>query len=138
MPLAGWYCGVIALDRIADYDHWLAFALLCLVGGNMIRGSLQPEGEALSSADPTLSLALLWMGAATSIDAVAVGVSFSAVSASPVRLAVYAGLLTAQLCFLGVKIGRRVGGLLGRRMELLGGVCLCAIGVAILAEHLHV
>jgi putative Mn2+ efflux pump MntP len=137
MPLLGWYCGLAALDYIANYDHWLAFVLLCLVGGNMIRGSMRPEDKTLPFADPTLSLALFWVGAATSIDAAAVGTGFSAIGSSPLHLAVCAGLFTAQLSFLGVKIGGRVGELLGRKMELLGGVCLCVIGAGILMEHLN-
>jgi putative Mn2+ efflux pump MntP len=134
MPLVGWFLGTYSLDYIASFDHWAAFGLLALVGGNMIHSSFAP---AEVRGDAPMSLAtLLYLALATSIDALAVGASFAMVGKPAFWLAVVAGLATAALCFGGVQAGRLVGSRLGKRVELLGGALLCLIGFNILRTHL--
>ena len=144
MPLAGAFLGKRFLALIADYDHWAAFALLALVGLNMIRESRSHDAETCSVKDPTTGLALLTLALATSIDAMAVGISFAALGAPVMTLAVEAGIVTALLCAAGVAFGVRmtscvsgaVGARAGSAVECLGGVVLCGIGLNILRVHL--
>ena len=136
MPLAGWLLGSRFIASISGYDHWVAFGLLALVGGNMIRESFVPEDDTCPPSDPSCGLALLTVALATSIDALAVGVSFAAVGAPVMVLASWSGAITALVCFGGVLAGFRVGQLLGRKVEFAGGLVLCLIGVNILRVHL--
>ena len=136
MPLAGWLLGTTFLGLISGYDHWVAFALLLIVGGNMIRESFGTEDPTCTPTDPSCGVPLLTVALATSIDALAVGIIFAAVNASVLVLAVAAGLITAVLCFCGVLAGGRVGGYLGKRVEFAGGLVLCLIGLNILRAHL--
>jgi putative Mn2+ efflux pump MntP len=134
MPFAGWFLGTYSLEYIASFDHWAAFGLLALVGGNMIRSSFSPE-EVRDSA-PMSVATLLYLALATSIDALAVGASFAMVDKPVSWLAVVAGLATGALCFAGVQVGRLAGCKLGKRAELVGGALLCSIGLNILRTHL--
>ena len=136
MPLAGCALGCRFLEYISEYDHWVAFTLLLLVGGNMIRESFSSKDENCPSPDSSCGLALLIVALATSIDALAVGISFSAVGAPVMVLSLSAGIITALLCFAGVMAGSHSGALLGRRAELAGGIVLCLIGANILVTHL--
>ena len=135
MPIIGWFLGAYCLDYIASVDHWVAFGLLALVGGNMVRGSFAPPEEC-GTKDPTLSPTLLYLALATSIDALAVGASFAMIQRPVLLLALVAGVSTAVLCFGGVQAGRVAGNRLGKRVELAGGVLLCLIGLNILRSHL--
>jgi putative Mn2+ efflux pump MntP len=134
MPLIGWFLGVYSMDYIASFDHWVAFGLLTLVGGNMIYSSFSPAES--YSADPTRLAVLLYLALATSIDALAVGASFAMVGKPVLWLATVAGMATGALCFGGVQVGRRVGCKLGKRVELLGGALLCLIGLNVLRAHM--
>lgn len=136
MPLAGWFLGGKFLYLISGYDYWAAFGLLVFVGGKMIRESFRPCGENCSPSDPSRGLPLLGVALATSIDAMAVGVSFAAVGAPVWALASWSGGITAMACFGGVLAGFRAGRLLGRRMEFAGGLILCLIGANILRARL--
>lgn len=136
MPLAGWLLGSTFLGLISDYDHWVAFMLLAIVGGNMIRESFGEEDPTCTTTDPSCGLPLFTIALATSIDALAVGISFAAVKAPVLVLAVAAGLITAIVCFCGVQAGGRLGTRLGKRVELAGGLVLCIIGLNILRGHL--
>jgi|LSQX01.1.fsa_nt_gb putative Mn2+ efflux pump MntP len=136
MPLAGWFLGTRFLASISEYDHWVAFALLILVGGNMIRESFAPGDDTCPPSDPSCGLALLTIAVATSIDALAVGVSFAAVGAPVMVLASWSGAITAFVCFGGVLAGFRVGQFLGKKVEFAGGLVLCLIGANILRTHL--
>ena len=146
MPLGGAFLGKRFLALIADYDHWAAFALLALVGLNMIRESRSHDAETCSVKDPTTGLALFTLALATSIDAMAVGISFAALGASVMTLAVEAGGITALLCAAGVVLGVRMtscfsaaaGERAGAAVEFLGGAVLCGIGLNILRVHLLV
>lgn len=136
MPLAGWYLGSRFLAAISGYDHWVAFGLLLLVGGNMIRQSLAPCDPACPPSDSSRGIPLLTVALATSIDALAVGISFAAVGAPVLVLASAAGGITALLCFAGVLSGVRLGARLGGKVEFAGGLVLCLIGANILRVHL--
>ncbi|MDR1874455.1 MAG: manganese efflux pump MntP family protein [Synergistaceae bacterium] len=136
MPIAGWIPGAYCAASIASVDHWIAFGLLAFVGGNMIRSSFSAPGKC-DSTDPTRSMKLLYLALATSIDALAVGASFALVQKPVLLLSGCAGFVTALLCFGGVQVGRLAGQLLGRRVELAGGLLLCLIGLNILRVHLR-
>jgi putative Mn2+ efflux pump MntP len=134
MPFIGWYLGAYAINLIASFDHWVAFALLAFVGGNMIRGSF--ADNRCYAVDPTKSLSLLYIAIATSIDALAIGASFAITDRPVFLLAAGAGIVTLVLCCLGVIFGRSAGAKLGGRVEFAGGVILFVIGLNILREHL--
>ena len=135
MPVAGWLAGLGFKSLIARVDHWLAFLLLALIGGRMVRESRRGRecrrGPGRMGAATMLALAL-----ATSIDALAVGLSFSALAVGIVRPALAIGLVTFALSLLAGVAGRRFGPRLGERAELLGGLILIAIGLRILIGHL--
>lgn len=135
MPLAGWFLGRGFLTPISGCGHWVAFGLLFFVGGSMIRSFFRPPDHECASADTSWGLPLLGVALATSIDAMAVGVSFAAVGAPVWVLASWAGGLTALVCFGGVLAGVRAGCLLGKKMELAGGIILCLIGANILRAY---
>lgn len=137
MPLVGWFLGSYCIEYIASLDHWIAFVLLALVGGNMIRSSFGAP-ENCDTTDPTRSMALIYLALATSIDALAVGASFAMVQKPVLWLALSAGFATALLCFGGVQAGRIAGCKLGKRVEFAGGVLLCLIGLNILRLHIGV
>jgi len=136
MPVLGWLAGRTVVDYIAAYDHWVAFGLLALVAGRMLWESLRPGHETAERTDISGGLSLLLLSLATSIDALAVGLSLAFASISIVvagpTIAVIACLLTA----LGFAVGRRVGTYIGRWAEIAGAVILLAIGVRILLSHL--
>jgi len=132
MPLLGWLGGIGLRDLIAGFDHWVALILLVIIGGKMIRESLRPECEPA----PLRLGALLVLAVATSIDALAVGLSFSLLNVSITVPIVVIGLVTFVLSLVGVYIGKRVGSLFQSRVQLIGGIILIGIGVRIVVEHL--
>ena len=135
MPLLGQLLGELSTRWFPAVDHWLAFGLLAFVGGNMVRGYFRDGETEISGAADSLLL-LLSLALATSIDALVVGASFALAGLPVVELAVTAGAATALACAAGVWLGRFAGVRLGRRMELLGGLLLIAIGLEVLVSHL--
>ena len=138
MPIIGWALGLTVRHYIEAWDHWVAFALLTLVGINMIRESLgNDDEEQESTADPTKGLSLVLLSVATSIDALAVGLSIAALGYSIWLPAAIIGVVCAGLTFVGLHIGRITAGatVLGSRAALLGGLTLLGIGLNILREH---
>jgi manganese efflux pump family protein len=134
MPIIGWYVGVHVMDLIANYDHWVAFFFLAFIGSKMIYESFKNEPNTLVSS---LSIkVLLLLSVATSIDALAVGLSLSLLNVSIVIPAIVTGVVTFSLSFFGVYLGGRFGRILKSRVEALGGLILLAIGLKILLEHL--
>lgn len=134
MPLLGWLLGSRFAAYITAVDHWIAFALLVLLGINMIREARCPDEE-----DTNASLAfrvMLPMAVATSIDALAVGVSLTCMEVDILTAAGVIGAVAFCLSVLGGLLGRRLGCLFQRRAELAGGIVLILIGVRILIEHL--
>ena len=135
MPVAGWLLGAAFADMIASLDHWIAFGLLCLIGGNMIREALGGDEE---ECDPSLApLTMLLLAVATSIDALAVGITFAFLRVSILPAATLIGVCTFVISAAGVKVGNLFGARYKSRAELLGGVVLVLIGLKILLEHLE-
>lgn len=135
MPLIGWLGGLALTGLIGGYDHWLAFVLLTCVGVNMIREA-HKEGEQTATGDPTRGLSLLILSVATSIDALAVGFSFALLNVNIWQAVLVIGFFAAVMTLAGMLLGKLIGAYLGKKVELLGGLFLIAIGVKILADHL--
>ena len=132
MPVIGYILGSSMYDLMKDYDHWIAFGLLFLIGANMVRESFSGEEELDASIRP---VEMFILAVATSIDAFAVGISLAMDGSDIVSSAVMIGAVTFLISAVGVRIGSRVGGVLGKRAELLGGLILIAIGIRIVLEH---
>lgn len=134
MPIVGWSAGMTVQRYIMDYDHWIAFGLLGYVGGKMIRDALF-GGEDRQRGDPTRGRNLLALSIATSIDALAIGLSLAALDVPVLFPAVVIGLVAASMTLLGLWIGRFAGRMLGTWMECVGGIILVGIGIKIVVEH---
>ena len=135
MPLIGSLAGLTLREYIADYDHWIAFGLLAAVGGKMIYESLKIKSVE-ENPDPSNIFVLLVLSVATSIDALAVGITLSLIAGSIVVAVIIIGLMTFVLSYLGVYIGKRFGHFFESRMEAVGGIILIGIGTKVLIEHL--
>ena len=133
MTLLGWLMGVSFSSYITAFDHWIAFILLGFLGGKMIYESFGEEETTISSFS---TKTLLTLGVATSIDALAVGVSMAFLITSIYFPAFIIGFVTFALSLIGVISGYRFGKIKGINVELFGGIILIAIGVKILIEHL--
>ena len=135
MPIIGYLAGLGLKNCIEAYDHWVAFALLCVVGGKMIYESFKIEAVE-RNRDPSNLLVLLALSVATSIDALAVGITLSLLK-MPILLAVaIIGMVTFILSYCGVSLGKRFGHFFESKVEIVGGLILIAIGVKIVIEHL--
>ena len=133
MPLVGFYLGTSFADQVSDVDHWIAFVLLGIIGGNMIRESFLKDDE---KADDDFSFRkMLVLAVATSIDALAIGVSFSFLKINIWPAILVIGLVTALFSGAGVMIGRFLGSKFKGRAEFVGGFILIALGLKILLEH---
>jgi manganese efflux pump family protein len=135
MPLIGSLVGLSLKAYVTTYDHWIAFGLLSAVGGKMIYESFKIK-SAEDNPDPSSILVLLALSVATSIDALAVGVTLSLITSSIVVAVIIIGLTTFVLSYLGVLIGKRFGHFFENKIEVVGGLILIAIGFEILGEHL--
>ena len=137
MPLLGWLAGDKLLGVLRHVDHWVAFGLLALIGGRMIWESVtMSDEEKACRPDQTQGTRLLVLTLATSIDALAVGLSLGVVRSGILFPAAVIGATSFVMTIAGAKLGPVVGRIVGRRAELLGGLILIAIGVKILIEHL--
>jgi manganese efflux pump family protein len=136
MPLIGWAAGTAVYRYIADFDHWVAFGLLSFVGGRMILGSFRGDEEARTGRDPTSGWELVILSVATSIDALAIGLSLAMIGSRILFPALVIGVVAGVITVLGMVLGRKIGALWGRRVEAAGGVVLIAIGIRILLQHL--
>ena len=133
MPVIGYHVGATFHSLIQDYDHWIAFILLALIGLNMIRESFEEEKE----LDPGLGTAtMLLLAIATSIDALAAGISFAMDSVNIIIAATVIGVITFAFSVIGVKVGSIFGDRYNRIAERIGGIILIALGIKILLEHL--
>jgi len=135
MPVIGWLGGCTLRNFIQGVDHWIAFGLLALVGGKMIFESTKLDGER-KTVDFMNIYTLLVLSIATSIDALAVGLSLSFLNISIILPALMIGVTTFTISLGGVLLGNRFGHFFERKMELAGGLILIAIGAKILIEHL--
>ncbi len=138
MPLIGWVLGTQFARYITSVDHWIAFALLGYIGGKMIWDALHEAPETAPCAgEGRLDLKeLLMLAVATSIDALAVGITFAFLQVSILPAVATIGLITFSLSFAGVVVGNRFGTRFQKKAEIAGGVVLVLIGLKILLEHL--
>lgn len=135
MPVLGYLLGVSFLEYIEAFDHWLAFGLLCLIGLNMIREAFKSEGDSCP-LKPSSYAQLLLMAVATSIDALAVGITFAIDGVNISQAALIIGVTTFVLSFVGVTFGKKIGVKFEKGASVAGGLILVAIGTKILIEHL--
>ena len=135
MPLLGYFLGTTFAEKITAVDHWIAFVLLALIGANMIRESFGEEEGQSASMTPQ---AMFPLAIATSIDALAVGVTFALLTIRIIPAVLTIGCITFVLSAAGVWIGNRFGGKLGSRAEMIGGIVLILLGLKILLEHIGV
>ena len=135
MPLIGYFLGATFAEKITAVDHWIAFALLGLIGANMIRESFGEEESMNSAMTPA---AMLPLAVATSIDALAVGVTFALLTIKIIPAVLTIGAITCALSALGVKLGSAFGARWRNRAELAGGIILILLGTKILLEHLGI
>ena len=138
MPFAGWLLGAQFAGYIQQIDHWLAFVLLAVIGGKMLWESFfGQEEETACAAGVVLDYRQLFlMAVATSIDALAVGVSFAALDVNIAAAASFIACVTFVCCLAGHLLGKKFGSWLGGKAEIFGGVILVCIGAKILVEHL--
>lgn len=135
MPLIGWSAGLSFRDFISGVDHWIAFGLLSIIGCKMIYESSK-MGSNEKKIDPLNLYVLFILSIATSIDALAVGLSLSFLDVPIALPAIIIGVVTFLLSLLGVYLGNRIGHFFERKIELIGGLILIGIGIKILIEHL--
>ncbi len=135
MPVIGWLLGVSFVSYFSAVDHWIAFGLLSFVGGRMIISGLNRNMESYAN-DPSRGFTLVMLSVATSIDALAIGLSLAMLDVNIWYPSVIIGLVTASLSFFSIMIGKKIGPLVGKRMEIFGGTILIIIGIRILVTHL--
>ncbi len=136
MPIIGWLLGSGLEKYLKDYDHWVAFGLLAIIGGKMIKESFEPEAVDTPRTDLTRKLSLIMLSIATSIDALAVGLTFALLDYRIWSSSAVIGVVACGMTIIGMFLGRRLGDRFGKRMELVGGLVLLAIGANILFSHL--
>jgi putative Mn2+ efflux pump MntP len=138
MPIIGWELGVVFEDLIHDYAHWVAFGLLAYIGIKMIiaglKGNTAKEDKNRGEHDISI-IRLFILAIATSIDSLAVGLSFAVLGYEIINPAIIIGLVTFACSLIGVRAGIRLSAILGTKAEIFGGLVLIAIGIKILVEH---
>lgn len=134
MPAIGYILGAQFQEAIASIDHWIAFILLALIGGNMIHEALDNDEE---EADASLDVKTMFLLAvATSIDALAIGITFAFLKVNIIPAVCFIGIVTFIISFAGVKIGNVFGARYKNKAEIVGGIILILLGLKILLEHL--
>ena len=133
MPVIGYLLGVQFQDKITAIDHWIAFVLLGLIGANMVKESMDKEAEETDDSVSFQSMSVLAL--ATSIDALALGVTFAFLNVQIVPAVSFIGVVTFVLSMAGVKIGNVFGCRYKSKAELAGGIILILMGTKILLEH---
>ena len=136
MPILGWILGSSVRSYIEAVDHWIAFALLVLIGGNMLLEARKNEEEEKESNLILTPKILIVQAVATSIDALAVGISFAILDINILYAAAIIGIVAFIFSFAGGEIGKKVGEIFEKKAEILGGIILILIGLKILIEHL--
>jgi len=135
MPIIGWLSGMTIQKWIVSVDHWVAFGLLSFVGGRMLWEAFHPETKT-QRGDPTRGWSLIVLSVATSIDALAVGLTLAMLDVSIWFPSLIIGLVAGVLTVVGMLVGRRLSGHWGPRVEIFGGLVLIGIGIRVLVEHL--
>lgn len=134
MPLIGWFGGVQLGRLMSDFDHWIAFGLLFLLGTKMIADTFKKEEE--GKINPMMLRVLIYLGLATSMDALVVGVSLALISTKIIIALAVIGFTTFMAAMIGMLLGKNATGKLGKKVEVLGGLILIGIGIKILIEHI--
>ncbi len=137
MPYVGWLIGSSFKAAIEDYDHWIAFFLLFLIGFKLIYEGLTESDENYSSFNPSNNLLLIGMAIATSIDALVVGISFGLIEINIYLAMLIIGVLTFIFSTSGVVIGRKIGNKINAGIDVFGGIVLIGLGVKILLSHIY-
>lgn len=136
MPLLGWLIGTRVGPLVEQWAHWIAFTLLCAIGGKMLWEARAADGDSAAgtsaTTDPMAPGGMLVLAVATSVDALAVGVTLPMLNAPLVLSVLIIGVTTALLSIAGLFAGRKFGALLGRRLDAVGGLVLVGLGVKIL------
>ncbi len=135
MTVIGWAAGVSLIGLISAYDHWIAFILLAIVGGKMIWEGLRGDDDE-APIEVIRIIPVIILSFATSIDALAVGISFGVLQTAVLIPALIIGIVCFGISFAGVMLGERLETFLGKKMEIFGGIILILIGIRILTEHL--
>ena len=134
MPVIGYFLGTTFESLVTKIDHWIAFGLLSFIGANMIREAFEEDEE--HCTDNINVKTMLVLAIATSIDALAVGITFAFLKVNLVLATIIIGIVTFVLCIIGTKIGNRFGNKYKNKAEFSGGLILILIGLKILLEHL--
>lgn len=134
MTLLGWFFGMGLASYVRSFDHWIAFALLAFVGGRMILEGLDTSGET-QKKDPSRGMTMVMLSVATSIDALAVGLSLAVLDINIWYPSLMIGLITALMSLMAIRIGKKLGSLFGKKMEVAGGLILIGIGIKIVLTH---
>jgi manganese efflux pump family protein len=137
MPIIGWTAGLTIRDAISRYDHWVAFALLLFVAQGMLRDAFKADENDGPLKDPTKGMSLVMLSLATSLDALAVGLSLSLINVSIWMPAAVIGLVALVFTTIGMHLGKRLSRatIVRRYADAIGGLVLLAIGLNILREH---
>ena len=135
MPLTGFLLGRAVVKFISGYDHWVVFGLLFIIGGRMLWEAFHEKEEG-QGADITRGWLLISMAFATSIDSLAVGLSFAFMEINIVSSVLIIGVVAFLITILGFYVGRQAGNLIGQRARILGGLILIGIGIRVLVTHL--
>jgi manganese efflux pump family protein len=136
MPVIGWVLGRTVIALISSFDHWIAFGLLGLVGSKMLYESFRQSDESAPLSDISKGWLLITMSVATSIDALAVGLSFALLQINISLASPVIGLIAFGITIIGFLVGKRAVKLIGKRAETIGGLILIAIAIRILVGHL--
>ncbi len=134
MPVIGWFLGEQVKRYISEFDHWVVFGILFLLGLKMIVESFKNEEK--KKFNPLHFWVMISMAIATSIDALAVGISFSIINVSILITAFIIGSVTYLASMLGILFGKKTGSHFGKKMEIIGGIILIGIGIKIIIQHL--
>jgi putative Mn2+ efflux pump MntP len=136
MPVLGWALGDLLVGYISSWDHWLAFGLLAAVGGRMLYVAARPEVKT-AATDPSRGLTMVMLSTATSLDALAVGLSLALSDIAVWYPSALIGLITGAMCLIAIALGNRLRSVFSRWAEAAGGLTLIGIGLRILLTHLH-
>ena len=136
MLVLGWLLGQTIAELIAAYDHWIAFVLLSIVGGRMIWQSFGKKNDNSDNPDISKGFLLLILSVATSIDALAVGLTFAVIEINILPASLIIGIVAFISTALGYSLGKKIGPLIGKRAEAIGGIILIGIGIKILLSHI--
>ncbi|MDH7594264.1 MAG: manganese efflux pump MntP family protein [Methanomicrobiales archaeon] len=137
MCIGGWFAGNNLAHFVSAFDHWIAFSLLLLIGVKMLYESRGEDGCRREGFEPPAAGTLLILAVATSIDALGVGLSLALLDGQIGFSALIIGLVSFVFSFVGMKLGGRLCGIIGRKVEVFGGLILIGIGTRILFEHLR-